>query len=356
MCAQSPEDRAKAYTNSGVNINSGYQLVQRIKEMVKTTRTPGVMADIGGFGGMFKPDIKGMEEPMLVASTDGVGTKLKLAFAYNVHSTVGIDLVAMSANDILVQGAKPLFFLDYFACGKLDVDVAETVISGVAEGCRQAGCALLGGETAEMPGMYADGEYDLAGFCVGLLDNAHMVDGSSMRMGDIVIGLGSSGLHSNGYSLVRKLLDQSGLKGDDPFPGIESKKVSEVLLAPTMIYVEAIKNLLRDFSIKGMAHITGGGFYENIPRVLPTQVAARVNFNSWPKSPLFDWLKSQGGLSWQEMLQIFNCGIGYILIASPDDEEEIMRRLEALNQPAWVIGKLEKLAGKDQEQVIIDFD
>ncbi|MDR2893236.1 MAG: phosphoribosylformylglycinamidine cyclo-ligase [Deltaproteobacteria bacterium] len=355
------KDRAQAYTSSGVNINSGYELVSRIKEMVKTTRIQGVVSDIGGFGGLFKPDLAGLESPVLVASTDGVGTKLKLAFAFNHHSGVGIDLVAMSANDIIVQGARPLFFLDYFACGHLDVDVAATVVGGVAEGCRQAGCALLGGETAEMPGMYADGEYDLAGFCVGLADNAHLVDGSSIRVGDAIIGLASSGVHSNGYSLVRKLLEKSGLQADDDFPGMEPdaegkrEKVRDVLLKPTLIYVDVIRNLMRDFTIKGMAHITGGGFYENIPRTLPAQVAAAIDFNAWPKAPLFEWLKQTGELDWTEMLQIFNCGIGYVLIVPKEECEEILNRLEALQQPAWQIGSIRKMTEQDSEQVLVEF-
>ena len=231
-------DRSRAYTEAGVDINAGNALVDRIKAMVKSTSINGVVSDIGGFGGLFKPDLSGMKEPVLVSSTDGVGTKLKLAFAFNCHDTVGIDLVAMSVNDIIVQGARPLFFLDYFATGKLDVDTAANVVSGVAEGCRRSGCALLGGETAEMPSMYPEGEYDLAGFCVGIVDNSKIVDGSSVSVGDVVIGLASSGVHSNGYSLVRKLLERSGLSGDDAFPGTD-KTVCEVLMAPTIIYVDA---------------------------------------------------------------------------------------------------------------------
>ena len=265
------EDRSKAYTDAGVDINAGNALVSRIKSIVARTHTNGVISDIGGFGGLFKPDLAGMDEPVLVSSTDGVGTKLKCAFQFGKHDTVGIDLVAMSINDILVQGARPLFFLDYFATGKLDVDVAASVIAGVAEGCRRSGCALLGGETAEMPEMYAPGEYDLAGFCVGLVDNSRIVDGSSIRVGDAIIGIASTGLHSNGYSLARKVLAQSGLKGDDPLPGSD-RTVAEVLLEPTAIYVDIVRSVMRDFDIKGMVHVTGGGFYDNIPRVLPATV------------------------------------------------------------------------------------
>jgi phosphoribosylformylglycinamidine cyclo-ligase len=361
-CPQNPSaERAKAYTRSGVNINAGYALVSRIKKLVKLTRTPGVISDIGGFGGLFKPDLSGMESPVLVGATDGVGTKLKLAFAFNRHSTVGIDLVAMSVNDVIVQGAKPLFFLDYFACGKLDAAVAETVIAGVAEGCRQAGCALLGGETAEMPGMYPEGEYDLAGFCVGLADQAKLADGSSIRAGDAVIGLASSGLHSNGYSLVRELFAKSGLGADDDFPGLPGQSAAETLLQPTLIYVEAILDLMRDFTIKGMANITGGGFFENIPRTLPGRMAAHIDFNSWPKSPLFNWLKEAGKLSWPEMLQIFNCGIGYVLVAPGREAGKIVARLSALRREAWIIGSIQESAAPEQvsertEQVVINFD
>lgn len=346
--------RAKAYTDAGVNINAGNALVSRIKDAVARTQTLGVISDIGGFGGLFRPDLGGMEDPVLVSSTDGVGTKLKLAFTFDKHDTVGIDLVAMSVNDILVQGAKPLFFLDYFATGRLDVDKAHQVIEGVAEGCRQAGCALLGGETAEMPDMYTDGEYDLAGFCVGIVDNAKLVDGSDIRVGDKIVGISSSGVHSNGFSLVRKLLDKSGLKGDDIFPGTE-KTVRDVLLAPTIIYVEVIRQLLRDVNIRGMVHITGGGFYDNIPRVLPTQVEAHINFGVWDMPAVFPWLKETGNLSWEEMLQIFNCGIGYILVVAPEAADEVVSRIRAMHLDAWELGTIERRKGNEAEQVKIRF-
>ncbi len=348
------QDRTKAYTQAGVNINAGNLLVDRIGSLVKKTRTPGVVADIGGFGGLFKPDLSGMSAPVLVGATDGVGTKLKLAFQFNKHDTIGIDLVAMSVNDVLVQGARPLFFLDYFATGKLDVDQAEQVVAGVAEGCRQSSCALLGGETAEMPDMYAPGEYDLAGFCVGLVDNDETVDGSSISFDDVIIGLAASGAHSNGYSLIRKLLDKSGLKGDDPFPGTD-KTVAEVLLTPTFIYAEQVRNLMRDFPIKGMVHITGGGFYLNIPRVLPKGVVAEIDFNAWPQLPVFQWLLEQGELTWPEMLTIFNCGIGYILIVSAKHVSDMLTRLNGLEQPAWVIGHIRRQEETDREQVVINF-
>ncbi|MBO5491291.1 MAG: phosphoribosylformylglycinamidine cyclo-ligase [Desulfovibrio sp.] len=347
-------ERAKAYTQAGVDIEAGNALVSRIKTLVQGTHTRGVISDIGGFGGLFRPDLSGMDDPVLVSSTDGVGTKLKLAFACNKHDTVGIDLVAMSVNDILVQGATPLFFLDYFATGKLDVDTAHTVVSGVAEGCRQAGCALLGGETAEMPDMYAPGEYDLAGFCVGIVDNARLIDGSTIQVGDKLVGIASSGLHSNGYSLARKVLAESGLKPGDPFPGEEGVSVREVMLRPTIIYVEAVRQLLRDMNVKGMAHITGGGFYDNIPRVLPAQVEARVNFGSWTMPAVFNWLKEAGGLSWPEMLQIFNGGIGYVLVLPPDQTEEAIGRIRAFNLEAWHIGDITRRT-PDGEQVVLNF-
>lgn len=347
-------DRAKAYTQAGVNIQAGNDLVRRIKHLVQSTQTRGVISDIGGFGGLFRPDLSGMSEPVLVSSTDGVGTKLKLAFSFNKHDSVGIDLVAMSANDILVQGANPLFFLDYFATGALDVDTAQVVISGVAEGCRQAGCALLGGETAEMPDMYAPGEYDLAGFCVGIVDNARLIDGSGIQVGDKIVGIASSGLHSNGFSLARKILDQSGLRPDDIFPGANGASVRDVLLTPTIIYVEAVRSLLRDLNVKGMAHITGGGFYDNIPRVLPAQVEARIHFGSWRMPPVFAWLKETGGLSWPEILQIFNGGIGYILVLPPDQTEEAVNRIQAFALRAWPIGEIARRSA-DGEQVMVNF-
>ena len=348
-------DRSKAYTASGVNIEAGNALVSSIKNVVASTHTKGVLSDIGGFGGLFRPDISGMKAPVLVSSTDGVGTKLKLAFRFNRHNTVGIDLVAMSVNDILVQGAVPLFFLDYFATGKLDVDVAKTVISGVADGCRQAACTLLGGETAEMPDMYADGEYDLGGFAVGIVDSDKIIDGSDISVNDCIIGIGSTGVHSNGFSLVRKLLDQSGLKDDDPFPGEENRTVADVLLAPTAIYVDVIKSLLRDTPIKGMAHITGGGFYDNIPRVLPSQVEAHINFGTWDIPPVFNWLKKEGKLSWPEMCQIFNTGIGYILVVSKEYVADTINRIQAFNYKAWQIGTIAIRSNDAAEQIQIDF-
>jgi phosphoribosylformylglycinamidine cyclo-ligase len=347
------KDRAEAYRRAGVDIAAASDLVNRIKPLAQATFHKGVITDIGGFGGLFKPDLQDFEEPVLVSSTDGVGTKLLLAFELDGHSTVGIDLVAMSVNDILVQGAKPLFFLDYFATGKLDVDIAERVIKGVAQGCTEAGCALLGGETAEMPDFYPPGHYDLAGFCVGIADNAKIVDGSSIGIGDSVIGITSSGPHSNGYSLIRKILAESGLKPDQLLPG-SSQTVAEALLAPTHIYVKTVLNVLRDFKIKGMVHVTGGGFYENIPRVLPRGVAAHLSLDKWQMQPVFSWLKQAGDLSWPEMLQTFNCGIGFVLVVDSEVCDDVLNRLNAMHECAWNIGKIVKLPSKDAERVIVD--
>lgn len=346
-------DRAEAYRRAGVDIVAAGELVNRIKPLAQATFNKGVITDIGGFGGLFKLDLQDFEEPVLVSSTDGVGTKLLLAFELDGHSTVGIDLVAMSVNDILVQGAKPLFFLDYFATGKLDVDVAERVIKGVAHGCTEAGCALLGGETAEMPDFYPPGHYDLAGFCVGIVDNAKIVDGSSIGIGDAVIGIKSSGPHSNGYSLIRKILASSGLRPNDLVPGA-SQTVSEALLAPTRIYVKSVLNVMRDFQVKGMVHVTGGGFYENIPRILPRGVAAHVSMDKWAVPPVFNWLKEAGKLSWGEMLQTFNCGVGFVMVVAKEDADDVLGRLNALHERAWLIGEIEKLAGPDDERVVVD--
>jgi phosphoribosylformylglycinamidine cyclo-ligase len=342
-------ERSSAYTRAGVDIKAADEFIGSIKDIVSATFTKNVITDIGGFGGLFR--LPGnLENPVLVASTDGVGTKLKLAFAFDVHHTIGLDLVAMSANDVLVQGARPLFFLDYFACGRLEGDKARAVVQGIARGCQEAGCALLGGETAEMPGFYPDGEYDLSGFCVGAVDNDHIVDGSSAHVGDVLIGLAASGLHSNGFSLVRELLDQSGLAPADPFPDTD-QTVAQELLEPTRIYVKPVLSLLRDpfeLGIKGMVHVTGGGFYDNIPRVLSPQAAVSVDFGSWPVPGVFQWVKRTGGLDWEEMLQIFNCGIGYIIIASADKVQEIVDRLAGAGQEAWPIGRVSRHDGGER--------
>jgi phosphoribosylformylglycinamidine cyclo-ligase len=346
-------DRSSAYKAAGVDIDAANDFVRGIKAMVGSTFTKGVVTEIGGFGGLFKPDLSSMEEPVLVASTDGVGTKLLLTVAFGRYDTIGIDLVAMSVNDILVQGARPLFFLDYLAIGKVDVERLKVILSGVVEGCRQAGCALLGGETAEMPDLYAPDEYDMSGFCVGLVDNSKIVEGAGVAVGDAVIGLAASGIHSNGYSLVRKLFDKSGLKADDQFPGAD-KSVAEVLLEPTAIYVQSVLSLMRTVQVKAMSHITGGGFYDNIPRVLPQSVACDIEFGSWPMLPVFDWLKATGELTWPEMLQIFNCSIGFVLVVDQKSKADVIDRLAGHGVQAYEIGTIRQRKG-DEEQVQVRF-
>ncbi len=348
-------ERAKAYAGAGVDITAGNELVSRIKQTLAKTQIRGVVSDVGGFGGLFRPDLAGMDDPILVSSTDGVGTKLKLAFAFDRHDTVGIDLVAMSVNDILVQGAKPLFFLDYFATGSLDVEKAQKVIEGIADGCKIAQCALLGGETAEMPDMYAEGEYDLAGFCVGIVDNSKIIDGAGIRIGHKLVGVASSGLHANGYSLVRKIFEESSFTQHDLLPGSE-QTFADALLTPTTIYVDIIKHLLRDVPISGMVHITGGGFYDNIPRILPMQVQVNIQFGSWEVPPIFQWLKDAGKLSWPEMLQIFNCGIGYVIVVPEENAAETVQRICAMNTNAWIIGSVEKIGDVGAEAVNVVFD
>ncbi len=346
------QERSSAYKDAGVNLQAANSLVQSIKSMASNTYNKGVVTDIGLFAGMFKLDVKDIKDPVLVSSADGVGTKLRLAFALDRHETIGIDLVAMNVNDIVVHGAQPLFFLDYFACNQLDIEQAEQVIKGIVQGCQEAKCALLGGETAELPGFYAPGKYDLSGFCVGLVDDSKIVDGSSIGVGNKLIGLASSGLHSNGYSLVHKLLDQSGLGLDHVLPGTQ-QDLGQLLLEPTRIYVRTVLNLLRDFEIKAMVHITGGGFYDNLPRVLPRGVKARLEFNTWPKTPLLQWLKQTGDLSWEEMLQIFNCGLGLVLIVGQKEYEDVLLRLQGLKEKAWVIGEIQQLkSGEEQVQFL----
>ncbi|MCF8106130.1 MAG: phosphoribosylformylglycinamidine cyclo-ligase [Desulfohalobiaceae bacterium] len=345
--------RGAAYKGAGVDLRSASRLVDRIKPIAEKTHTKGVVTDIGLFAGMFRPDLQGISRPILVSATDGVGTKLKLAFALDKHDTIGIDLVGMNVNDIICHGAQPLFFLDYLAAGKLDIDQAEAIISGIGQGCQEAGCALLGGETAEMPGFYAPGEYDLSGFCVGLVDESNVVDGSNISIGNSIIGLASSGPHSNGYSLIRKILEDHQPDLAEDLPGTE-KNIGQALLEPTIIYARTILNLLRDFDIRGMVHITGGGFYDNLPRILPKGVQAEIFFSSWPKTPIFEWLQKKGGLDWEEMLQVFNCGIGMALICPKKKTGDVLQRIKAMGHEAWMIGKI-SARKKQQEQVQIVF-
>jgi phosphoribosylformylglycinamidine cyclo-ligase len=332
--AKSSRRARLSYAASGVDIDAGDALVERIKPYAKRTLRPEVLAGIGGFGALVEIG-KRYREPVLVASTDGVGTKLKLAFALDRHDTVGIDLVAMSVNDILVQGAEPLFFLDYFATGKLDVDVAEAVVRGIAAGCEQAGCALIGGETAEMPGMYAAGEYDLAGFAVGVIEKAAIADPRAIAAGDAVLGLASSGAHSNGFSLIRRIVDDAGADLQMPFDG---RTLGDALLEPTRIYVKPVLQLLREVPVKGMAHITGGGLVENVPRTLPDGVQARLERAAWERPAIFDWLQRKGGVADDEMFRVFNCGIGMAIVVAPNDAARALSLLAAAGQPACAIG------------------
>ncbi|MCK4620892.1 MAG: phosphoribosylformylglycinamidine cyclo-ligase [Desulfuromonadales bacterium] len=330
------------YKDAGVDIDAGSRFVDLIKPLVKQTSRPEVLTDIGGFGGLFSLNHDKYKRPTLVASTDGVGTKLKLAFLMDKHDTVGIDLVAMCVNDIIVQGAEPLFFLDYLATGKLTPEKSVEVVKGIVEGCKQANCALLGGETAEMPGMYSAGEYDLAGFTVGVVDNDKIIDGSTITKGDKIVGIASSGLHSNGYSLARKVfLDE--LKMDlNTTPAGLNKSLGEELLTPTRIYVKSILNLIRDFTIKGVAHITGGGLLENLPRVLPRQCRAIINRRSWEKPAIFEMLREGGNIPEEEMYRTFNYGIGMAIVVSATDVEDVIDRLAALQEKAYLIGEIEQ--------------
>jgi phosphoribosylformylglycinamidine cyclo-ligase len=338
-----------SYRDAGVDIDAGDALVEAIKPFAKRTMREGVMGGIGGFGALFEVSKK-FKEPVLVSGTDGVGTKLKLAFHLNKHDTVGIDLVAMSVNDILVQGAEPLFFLDYFACGKLDVATATDVIKGIAAGCEMAGCALIGGETAEMPSMYPDGEYDLAGFAVGAVEKSRLIDGSKIIPGDIVLGLASSGAHSNGYSLVRKIISvaQPDLNAD-----FHGRKLADVLLQPTRIYVKPLLALIESLEVKGMVHITGGGLVENVPRVLQKHLTAVLHRDAWTMPPLFYWLQQHGGVADAEMHRVFNCGIGMAVIVSKENADAAIGQLRAAGETVTRIGEIrERVEGEHQTIVL----
>jgi phosphoribosylformylglycinamidine cyclo-ligase len=333
------------YKSAGVDIAAGSELVERIKPIAARTRTAGVLAGLGGFGSLFELPLDRYQNPILVSGTDGVGTKLKLAIESGSHDTVGIDLVAMCVNDIIVQGAEPLFFLDYFATGKLDVDAAASVIEGIGVGCELAGAALVGGETAEMPGMYADGEYDLAGFCVGIVEKSKILDSSKVKAGDKLIGIASSGPHSNGYSLIRKILEHSKAKLTDSF---EDGTLGKALLEPTKIYVKPLLSLLDQVPVHAFAHITGGGITENLPRVLPTGICAQVNLSSWEFPAIFKWLQQQGKVPLADMLTTFNCGIGMIVLVPADQEHAALRYLEKSGENAFPLGELVESEGKPQ--------
>jgi len=339
------QTKSVTYRDAGVDIDAGNRLVERIKPLVKATHRAGVLGGIGGFGGLFQLDTKKFAEPVLVSGTDGVGTKLRLAIDLGIHDTVGIDLVAMCVNDVIVQGAEPLFFLDYYGCGHLDEDTATAVVSGIAEGCRLAGAALIGGETAELPGMYAADDYDLAGFCVGIVDKPAIIDSSKVAPGDKIIGLASSGPHSNGYSLIRKILDESDLTAASPW---ENNTLGETLLAPTRIYVQSILQLIKTLPVHGIAHITGGGIPENLVRVLTPGVDAHIDVNAWERPAIFKWLQEQGNVAENEILRTFNCGIGMMVIVPEAEVDNALQSLKSSGESAMVLGDIVQGSGQVQ--------
>ena len=328
------------YREAGVDLDNANELVRRIRPIVRSTYRRGVITDIGGFGGLFSLNLQDVEKPVLVSSTDGVGTKLKIAFMTHRHDTVGIDLVAMCVNDIVVQGARPLFFLDYLAMGRIDLDLVEQLVEGIAAGCKKAGCSLIGGETAEMPDFYKENEYDMAGFAVGLVDNSQIIDGSTIRVGNRIIGLSSSGLHSNGYSLARHIIfDKLGLKPDS-FVSELNRTVAEELLEPTIIYVEPVLNLLRKHRVRGMAHITGGGFYDNVERILPRACKALIREDSWSVPPIFNFIREKGAVSPEEMNHVFNNGIGFIIVVGSSEVEDTLAFLRGMLAGVYIIGEI----------------
>ncbi len=341
------DNKSFTYKDAGVDIDAGNQLVENIKPLVKATHRPGVVGSLGGFGGLFDLSEVNCDNPVLVSGTDGVGTKLKLAHLLNDHSTIGIDLVAMCANDIIVLGAEPLFFLDYYACGKLSTAQASAVIGGIAQGCQTSGCALIGGETAEMPGMYEGDDYDLAGFVVGVVDKTKVIDGSGIQKGHKLIGITSSGPHSNGYSLIRKILDTKQVDINQPFDG---STLGQKLLAPTQLYIKPILSLLEHTPVHGMAHITGGGIMENISRVIPEGLAIEVVQDSWERLPVFDWLQQQGNIDDVEMLRTFNCGIGMVLVVDESAASQTINHFADHGLNAWSIGQV--IANEGQEVVL----
>ena len=336
---------AKSYENAGVSLEAGYESVRRIKKHVSSTARPGSMGGIGSFGGMFDLASLGYREPVLVSGTDGVGTKLKLAFAMGKHDTVGIDAVAMCVNDVLAQGAEPLIFLDYVALGHNEPAKIEAIVAGVAEGCRQAGCALVGGETAEMPGMYEGGEYDIAGFTVGVVEKSALIDGSKVKVGDVLVGIASSGVHSNGFSLVRKIVSDNGLSYSDVIPEFGGRSLGEVLLTPTRIYVKQVLEVIRSCDVHGISHITGGGFDENIPRVLRDGQGIEINEGSWEIPPVFRMLEKWGGVPHREMFNIFNMGIGMVIVLDESEAQKAISILESHGEKASVIGKVTAVPG-----------
>jgi phosphoribosylformylglycinamidine cyclo-ligase len=350
MTDQTPISPSKlSYKDAGVDIDAGNALVERIKHVTKKTRRPEVISGLGGFGALCKLP-SGYKNPILVSGTDGVGTKLRLAMSLGKHDTIGIDLVAMCANDLVVCGAEPLFFLDYYATGKLNVDIAAEVITGIAEGCRQAGCALVGGETAEMPGMYEGEDYDLAGFCVGVVEEDEIIDGKAVHLSDTIIGIAASGPHSNGYSLIRKILEVSGV--DPTKEKVGNQTLADALLQPTRIYIKPLLDLIRECQVHAIAHITGGGLLENIPRVLPTDTVARIRQDSWPMPPVFQWLQSHGNVDMEEMYRTFNCGLGMVVCVPANEAENALAILKGAGEEAWEIGKIDRASGTSAQVII----
>jgi phosphoribosylformylglycinamidine cyclo-ligase len=345
--------RGLTYAQAGVDIDAGNRMVELIKPLVRATARAGAESEIGGFGGLFDLKRAGYRDPVLVAATDGVGTKLKVAVETGRHDTIGIDLVAMSVNDLVVQGAEPLFFLDYYACGKLEPEVGTAVIAGISVGCREAGCALIGGETAEMPGVYKGDDYDLAGFAVGAVERDAVLPRRDIAEGDVIIGLASSGVHSNGYSLVRKIVEQSGLPWSAPAPFVPDQSLGDAILTPTRIYVKSCLAAIRNTkAVKGLAHITGGGFPDNIPRVLPKGLGARINLAAVPVLPVFQWLASAGGVVQNEMLRTFNCGIGMVVVVSPNESNAVTQAFARAGEKAMMLGSVIKVSGA--ERVVYD--
>lgn len=341
--------RGLTYAQAGVDIDAGNRMVELIKPLVRATARAGAESEIGGFGGLFDLKRAGYRDPVLVAATDGVGTKLKVAVETGRHDTIGIDLVAMSVNDLVVQGAEPLFFLDYYACGKLEPEVGTAVIAGISVGCREAGCALIGGETAEMPGVYKGDDYDLAGFAVGAVERDAVLPRRDIAEGDVIIGLASSGVHSNGYSLVRKIVEQSGLPWSAPAPFVPDQSLGDAILTPTRIYVKSCLAAIRNTkAVKGLAHITGGGFPDNIPRVLPKGLGARINLAAVPVLPVFQWLASAGGVVQNEMLRTFNCGIGMVVVVSPNESNAVTQAFARAGEKAMMLGSVIKVSGADR--------
>ncbi len=336
---------AESYEKAGVNLEAGYEVVARIKKHVASTSRLGVMGNIGAFGGMFDLSALGVKEPVLVSGTDGVGTKLKLAFEMGKHDTIGIDAVAMCVNDVLAQGAEPLYFLDYVAVGHNEPAKIEAIVAGVAEGCRQSGCALIGGETAEMPGMYTDGEYDIAGFTCGVVEKSELIDGSKVKVGDVLIGVASSGVHSNGFSLVRKIVADSGCDLHKPYAELGEKPLGEVLLTPTKIYIKPVLAVVKGCDVHGISHITGGGFDENIPRILKDDMGIEIKEGSWEILPVFRFLEREGGVAHREMFNIFNMGVGMIIALDESEAEKAISILEAAGERASIIGRITDKAG-----------